>query len=36
MKPAYELADVLQTHWPKVQQSSSFNTWQLRAYSAPK
>ena len=34
MKPAYELADVLQTHWPKVQQSSSFNTWQLRTMDA--
>lgn len=34
MKPSYELADVLQTHWPKVQHSGSFNTWQLRTMDA--
>lgn len=34
MKPAYELADVLQTHWPWVQNSDSFNTWQLRTMDA--
>jgi hypothetical protein len=34
MKPAYELADVLQAHWPAVQHSGRYNTWQLRTMDA--
>ena len=34
MKPAYELADVLQTHWSAVQHSGLYNTWQLRTMDA--
>lgn len=30
MKAAYELAVVLDTHWPVIQHSGRFNTWQLR------
>ena len=34
MKAAYELAGVLQTHWPAVQHSGRYNTWQLRTMDA--
>ena len=34
MKAAYELADVLQTHWPAVKHSGRYNTWQLRTMDA--
>ena len=34
MKAAYELADVLQTHWPAVQHSGRYNSWQLRTMDA--
>ena len=34
MQPLYELAGVLQTHWPAVQHSTSFNTWQMRTMDA--
>ena len=34
MKPAFEVADVLEAHWSAVQNSSSFNTWQLRTLNA--
>jgi len=34
MLPQYEVADVLNAHWPKVQQSIKFNTWQLRTLHA--
>ena len=34
MQPLYGLADVLRTHWPAVQHSTSFNTWQLRTMDA--
>ncbi|MBA2774147.1 MAG: IS91 family transposase [Nocardioidaceae bacterium] len=34
MKAAYEMADVLEGHWQKLQHSSSFNTWQLRTLDA--
>ncbi len=33
MQPAFEVADVLNAHWPAVQHSS-FNTWQLRTLNA--
>lgn len=34
MKPAYELANVLDAHWPAVQHSGRYNTWQLRTMDA--
>lgn len=34
MQPQYEMAGVLDAHWPAVQQSGSFNTWQLRTLNA--
>ena len=34
MKAAYELADVLQAHWPAVQHRGRYNTWQLRTMDA--
>ena len=34
MKAAFELADVLQAHWPAVQHSGRFNSWQLRTMNA--
>ena len=34
MKAAYELAGVLETHWPAVQHSGSYNSWQLRTINA--
>ena len=36
MPPAFEVADVLTAHWPTVQYSGSFNTWQLRTLDAVK
>lgn len=36
MRPQHEVADVLQAHWPCVQQSGKFNTWQLRTMDAIK
>lgn len=36
MKATYELADVLDTHWPAIQHSGRFNTWQLRTMDAVK
>jgi len=34
MQPEYEVAGVLNAHWPAVQQSAKFNTWQLRTLDA--
>jgi hypothetical protein len=34
MKAAIEVADVLDAHWPQVEQSSAINSWQLRTLSA--
>jgi Putative transposase/Transposase zinc-binding domain len=34
MRPAYELADVLNAHWNEVLLSAHFNTWQLRTLNA--
>lgn len=34
MQPVYDLADVLHTHWPAVQHSGSYNSWQLRTMDA--
>lgn len=34
MFPQHEVADVLNAHWPLVQQSGKFNTWQLRTLNA--
>jgi hypothetical protein len=34
MKARYELADVLNVHWPAVEQSAQINGWQLRTLSA--
>ena len=34
MQPAFEVAGVLQAHWPRMQCSGSFNTWQLRTLDA--
>ena len=34
MRPAYEVADVLNAHWQEVARSSRFNTWQLRTLDA--
>ena len=36
MQPLHEVAGVLNTHWPSVQQSGRFNTWQLRTLDAIK
>jgi len=36
MSPLHEVADVLNAHWPQVQQSGKFNTWQLRTLGAIK
>jgi hypothetical protein len=36
MQPAFEVAGVLQAHWPQVRHSGSFNTWQLRTLDAVK
>jgi hypothetical protein len=36
VQPAFQIADVLEAHWLQVQQSSSFNTWQLRTLDAVK
>jgi hypothetical protein len=34
MQPRYEVAGVLDAHWPAVQESKKFNTWQLRTLGA--
>lgn len=34
MRPAYEVADVLNAHWQEVVRSSQYNTWQLRTLDA--
>lgn len=34
MAPTFEVAQLLQQHWLPVQQSSSYNTWQLRTLNA--
>ena len=34
MKATYELADVLAAHWPAVQHSGRYNSWQLRTMDA--
>ena len=34
MKAVYEVAGVLNAHWPGVQQSTQYNTWQLRTLDA--
>jgi hypothetical protein len=34
--PAFEVADVLNAHWPAVQHSAHYNTWQLRTVDAVK
>jgi len=34
MQPLYEVAGVLNAHWPAVQGSAKFNTWQLRTLNA--
>ena len=36
MSPQHEVADVLNAHWPRVEQSGKFNTWQLRTLDALK
>lgn len=36
MRTEHELADVLRAHWPVVEQSASFNSWQIRILSALK
>ena len=34
MKAKIEVADVLEAHWPQVEQSATINSWQLRTLSA--
>ena len=34
MQPVYEVAGVLNAHWPEVQQASKLNSWQLRTLHA--
>ena len=36
MQPAYEVADVLNLHWLRVQQHPQINSWQLRTLNALK
>ena len=36
MVPAFEVAGVLNAHWPQVQHKGRFNTWQLRTLDAIK
>lgn len=36
MRPAYEVADVLRAHWPKVPKMQGINGWQLRTLGALK
>lgn len=36
MQPAFELADVLNQHWPEVERSGKINSWQLRTLGAIK
>jgi hypothetical protein len=34
MKPPFELSQILEQHWPQVEQCASINSWQLRTLSA--
>jgi hypothetical protein len=34
MQPSFEVASVLETHWPEIRNNSSYNTWQLRTLDA--
>lgn len=34
MAPAFEVADVLNAHWPQLQQSGCYNSWQMRTLNA--
>jgi hypothetical protein len=34
MKPAFELSQILEQHWPQVETSPAINSWQLRTLSA--
>lgn len=34
MQPRFEVADVLQAHWPEVQHRAALNAWQLRTLDA--
>lgn len=34
MRPAYELADVINSHWKEILHAERFNTWQLRTLDA--
>ena len=34
--PSHEVSDILTTHWSSIEQSDSFNTWQLRTLNAVK
>ena len=34
MRPAYEVADVINSHWKEILHSSQFNSWQLRTLDA--
>lgn len=34
MRPAYELSDVINSHWKEIVRSDQFNTWQLRTLDA--
>lgn len=36
MRSVFEVADVLTTHWPQVEQSAQINAWQLRTLGAIK
>ena len=36
MRAAFEVADVLRTHWPQVEHHPQINTWQLRTLGAIK
>lgn len=36
MRAEHELVDVLKAHWPEVEQSALFNSWQIRILSAVK
>jgi len=34
MQSAFQVADVLEAHWSQVQQSGSYNSWQMRTLNA--
>jgi hypothetical protein len=36
MQPAFEVADVLNAHWPEIERSDQINGWQLRTLGAIK